>query len=981
MIINYSYTPEFEEVFEELKKHPKYQELADMDGIGKQCDIASFSKKFFSKNNNPTADVSVDANANVEDGSLIAYEVESSKPVSRLNAYFLLYKYGKQLFDKKTAEQMVRGQFLKDYYVNDFHKFHGTPYCYNFSCVDVIFQGLPFVKKIKSDPPKHLSSFMGQMIQFVTYASNSVAGAVGLADFLVCVSWYVDKMFRENPAVPKDYLWKQVRQELQSFIFSVNQPFRGGQQSAFTNVSLFDDVFLDKICSEYHFPDGSAPDKATVQDLQVLYMELYNETLRSTPFTFPVTTACFAVDNDRNVIDREFMATVMSYNIESGFMNIYAGKTSTLSSCCFDGSQKTLTKSSNGVNLMTFKELYGTKWEDTRRNFTIFHNGSWCKGNIIKIPKADHKIYKVVTVNNKEILVTDNHINLTLNGEKETAELTTNDYLMFNTFPLDSFPEQDHKLTYEQGVFIGSYLGDGSLDRRDGKNELQFSLNKDKFEKLLPFFKDALEKWGIKTNIHLCRVNGELYPVRVYNKRANSIIKHWVQGNYANTKSINMNCLLQSREFRKGIIDGLYITDGGNSNRIYTTSPAMAEQLETIMSSLGMPSVINIADRTDEACVIKGEQYTRNFPLYCVRWYSGGNKRSMKDIYVVRNNVMYFKIKTIEEITVDNADVYCFEMKNTNEPYFTLPNGIITHNCRLRSEGDTEYFNSFGSGGTKIGSLSVVTLNLPRMAHGSIDSGNVAKNHFLTVLKYKVELAAKINHVKRHIVNKRIQNGNLPLYTLGFMDINRQYSTCGLNGINEAVEILGYDILKPEGQQLVKEILETVNEVNRNMQQKFKSPHNTEQTPSENSSIKLAQTDKLLGYQKDYELYSNQFIPLTTKADLLDRIKLQGMFDSLLTGGAICHINVDAKVEDPKAMEDLMVHAIKQGVIYSAINYNIQKCTNDHMSIGKSDKCSVCGANIEENFTRVVGFLTSTKNWHKVRRERDYPKRQFYEGI
>ena len=334
MIIDYSYTEDFENIFEDLKKYPKYHEFADLDGIGKQCDIAAFSKKFFSKSSNPTADVSVDANANVEDGSLIAYEVESAKPVSRLNGYYLLYKYGKELFGKEVATKMVLGQFFKNYYINDFHKFHGLPYCFNFSCGDVMFQGLPFVSKIKSEPPKHLSSFMGQMIQFVTYASNSVAGAVGLADFLICTSYYVDRMLEEDDGATREYKLKQIKQEIQSFIFSVNQPFRGGQQSAFTNVSLFDDVFLDRLCEEYSFPNGKNPKKETIKYLQELYMELYNDTLRKTPFTFPVTTACFATDEDKNILDEDFLTTVMEYNKEFGFINIYAGKTSTLSSCC-----------------------------------------------------------------------------------------------------------------------------------------------------------------------------------------------------------------------------------------------------------------------------------------------------------------------------------------------------------------------------------------------------------------------------------------------------------------------------------------------------------------------------------------------------------------------------------------------------------------------------------------------------------------------
>ena len=35
--------------------------------------------------------------------------------------------------------------------------------------------------------------------------------------------------------------------------------------------------------------------------------------------------------------------------------------------------------------------------------------------------------------------------------------------------------------------------------------------------------------------------------------------------------------------------------------------------------SLGMNSIIDISDRTDEDVVIRGEIYNRNYPLYCVR--------------------------------------------------------------------------------------------------------------------------------------------------------------------------------------------------------------------------------------------------------------------------------------------------------------------------------------------------------------------------
>ena len=127
-----------------------------------------------------------------------------------------------------------------------------------------------------------------------------------------------------------------------------------------------------------------------------------------------------------------------------------------------------------------------------------------------------------------------------------------------------------------------------------------------------------------------------------------------------------------------------------------------------------------------------------------------------------------------------------------------------------------------------------------------------------------------------------------------------------------------------------------------------------------------------------FDLYSNQFIPLTTNADMLDRIRLQGLFDKHFSGGAICHVNIEQKIEETSVIEDLIKTCAKMGVVYWAVNYNIQRCKNDHITVGKGTSCSICGEKIVDNFTRVVGYLTNTKNWNKKRREVDYPVRQFY---
>jgi len=958
-------------------KYP--QKLFDLDGVGKQLDLAQFSRKFFSSNT--TADASIDANANVDDISVISYSQELKKPFERINSYYMLWKELKRLYGLQIANETIEMQLIGDIYIHDFHGLGaGLPYCFNYSTYDIMLQGLSTVKKIKSFPPKYLYSFKSQLEQFVVIASNSTLGATGLADLLIVMSLYADQILKTKSDahfkfVSEQDCWDYIKENLVSFIYTINQPMRANQ-SPFTNVSVFDSYFLDNMINDYENPHtGKHPQKETIQKLQELFLDIMNEELNRTPITFPITTACFSIDDNNRLQDKDFLAMISQKNCKYGFINIYIGKSSTLSSCCFSGEQKVLTRSSEGIKLTPIQEVINGTWDEYKKNFTVFHNGSWAKAKTVKLP-YNRKMYKITTANNKQIIVTDNHLHLTINGNKPTIELSTDDYLAFNSRDLSSIPEKNDNLTYEQGFLIGLYVGDGSKYKRKDSNcyEVTFSLNETNLVDI-KYIKKALVDWNIKEKIHINNEDYNVMFVKIYSEKLFNIISKYVYGNYAYEKELNLDILEQKSCFRKGIVNGWYASDGGNSNRIYTTSTKLVEHGETLFSSLGMNTIINVSDKTGEGkVIIRGQSFNRNYPLYCIRWYDMKNKRSMDGVYRIINNTEYFKITSIEEVEYSNNYVYCFEMSREDEPYFTLPNGVVSHNCRLRSEKNNEYFNSFGSGSSKIGSLGVVSINLPRLAIKYKNNVEEFKNK----LSYMVTVCAKINNAKRHIVKRRIENGNHPLYKLGFIDINSQYSTVGVNGFNEMLEILGYDILTEEGSNFGVEVIELINKINDKNQAQYKSPHNAEQVPGENMSIKVVDKDKLLGFQTKYEMYSNQFIPLTTKADLLDRILLQGKFDKHFSGGSICHLNIEEQIADPRLIEDLILSCAEKGVIYFAINYNIQRCENEHMTVGKKDICPICGKLITDNFTRVVGFLTNTKNWHEKRRTNDYPNRQWY---
>lgn len=102
---------------------------------------------------------------------------------------------------------------------------------------------------------------------------------------------------------------------------------------------------------------------------------------------------------------------------------------------------------------------------------------------------------------------------------------------------------------------------------------------------------------------------------------------------------------------------------------------------------------------------------------------------------------------------------------------------------------------------------------------------------FLGLLRQSTGTASRINHAKRMFIKDRIERGSLPLYSLGFMDLSRQYSTCGFTGLHEALSILGFDMLTEEGLQAAEDALTVINETNAKLSKLLGTPHNMEQVP------------------------------------------------------------------------------------------------------------------------------------------------------
>jgi ribonucleoside-triphosphate reductase (formate) len=173
-----------------------------------------------------------------------------------------------------------------DIHVHDLDMLAG--YCAGWSLRTLLnegFNGIP--GKIEAGPPKHLSSAVGQMVNFLGTLQNEWAGAQAFSSFDTYLA----------PFVRKDNLpFEQVKQCIQEFIYNLNVPSRWGSQTPFTNVT-FDWVCPEDLREQVPVIGGEEM-SFTYGDLQSemdMINRAYIEVMtagdaRGRVFTFPIPT-------------------------------------------------------------------------------------------------------------------------------------------------------------------------------------------------------------------------------------------------------------------------------------------------------------------------------------------------------------------------------------------------------------------------------------------------------------------------------------------------------------------------------------------------------------------------------------------------------------------------------------------------------------------------------------------------------------------
>lgn len=207
--------------------------------------------------------------------------------------------------------------------------------CFAYDLKDVAEKGLFFLNTFNSEPPKHLSTFIDFVKEFISFCSNRSSGAVGLPN-IVPYMYYFWKKDCENGYATKSPEY-YAKQQIQRFVYAINQPYtRDGIQSAFINCSVFDMPYLEALFSGATFPDGEPmlDSLEEIQDFQKMFMEEVAEIRHHNVMTFPVLTISLLRKNGK-FLDEDFAKWGIEHNRIWSDSNLFIDdNVSSLSNCC-----------------------------------------------------------------------------------------------------------------------------------------------------------------------------------------------------------------------------------------------------------------------------------------------------------------------------------------------------------------------------------------------------------------------------------------------------------------------------------------------------------------------------------------------------------------------------------------------------------------------------------------------------------------------
>lgn len=364
---------------------------------------------------------------------------------------------------------------------------------------------------------------------------------------------------------------------------------------------------------------------------------------------------------------------------------------------------------------------------------------------------------------------------------------------------------------------------------------------------------------------------------------------------------------------------------------------------------------------------------------YFMKWF---NEERLK-------KVITFPVETVNLLTDGDKYVdeewasFVAEMWSEGHSFFVYRSDSVdslSSCCRLRNEVQENTFSfTLGAGGVSTGSKGVITININRLVQNACrdDRCNSLKE-LSTVVREQVEKIHKYLTAYNEIVRENYEAHMMPIYDAGYISLDKQYLTIGINGFVEGAEFLGIEISDNERYfQYGEAILRPIYEANR-AARTDELMFNTEFVPAENLGVKNAKWDREDGYVVPRDCYNSYFYKVEDDSlTVVDKFILHGeSFTKYLDGGSALHANLAEHLskEQYRHMLDVMN---RTGCNYATFNIPNTVCNKcGYISKHKEDRCAKCGSEDVDYATRVIGYLKRVSRWSEARQKEE--KKRYY---
>lgn len=554
-----------------------------------------------------------------------------------------------------------------------------------------------------------------------------------------------------------------------------------------------------------------------------------------------------------------------------------------------------------------------------------YYKGKWDKCHVIKT-EMKQKVYELHTADGCSYKFGAEHLQPVYTGEIESTVpvklIRPGYYIPFSKGVIDT---KCRKGGYILGLVAGALVGSGYID---GNTYVFCHIRKSIYKRLLKAFNSyhIISSEYNSDGTFTLKVKGneltQLLPVIL----DNIILTERVVSSSLYCRIGVALALIRTRG---------YTQEGKTFIRLYDNKTA--ENANRLFKSLGFLTDYHVVSDT----CIEIE--------YCKSYKSSNDSRAK-----LINGTWYKEVVDIDTYTPTD-DLYCFEVDNSDH-LFMLPDGLITHNCRLQL--DLNELRKRGNGlfgsAESTGSIGVVTINLARL--GYVHAGD--KEGLYKSLDKLMDKAKSTLEKKRKVVSELFDAGLYP-YTKRYLPAGfiNHFSTIGVNGGNEMIRNFTHDkenICTSWGKEFAEELLEHMRSKLREYQHETGNLYNLEASPGEGACYRFAREDKkrfpdiIQAGHEGHNYYTNSTqIPVNFTEDLFAALKLQDDLQTRYSGGTVFHMYMSEMVSSPEACRDMVRKVLTVfRMPYITVTPLFSVCDKHGYLRGKHEYCPLCDEEI-----------------------------------